>query len=139
MAAEELTVKNLELLLGKNFDQVFSEIGLPVQMFPVRQNDDVMDDIVMVYETDTGPFYLYFYNNDYYRVLIPSVSKADFYGIRIGDSSDKLKELYGDKLSKEDNYAHYINGDRHFIFNIEADKVKNIWMILEGKPQAEDD
>lgn len=135
-AIEDVNVKTLDSLLGKNYKQVYSQIGLPIQMFPVRQNDEIMDDIVMVYETARGPYYLYFYNNNFYRALIPSKSKADFYGINIGDQVSKLKEVYTDELEIKDNYAHYVADGRHYIFNIQNDKVNNIWMLLDEKPKV---
>jgi hypothetical protein len=124
-------VKNIESLLGKNFREVFQKIGYPEHIFSVRQKKPADDDVVMVYNFEDEYFYLYFYNNNFYRVLIPSTFKGNFYNIKIGSSLKDVKFIFGSNIKKEGEDYYYELKDKVYSFKIKQNKVQNIWLIKQ--------
>ncbi len=124
-------VKNIENLLGKNFREVFGKIGYPEYIFSVRQKNPVEDDVVMVYNFEGEYFYLYFYNNNFYRVLIPSSFKGNFYNIKIGSTLEDVKFIFGSNIKKEGEDYYYEFLDKVYSFKLQKNKVMNIWLIKQ--------
>lgn len=116
---------------GAKYASVSSALGNPSSVTQAPScHYSGMDNI---YAFSGFTVYTYFSGSDeiIYDIEISSSSYATAKGIKVGDSTSKVKEYYGSPASETDDYIEYTAGSVHMGFYISSGKVDTIELTTD--------
>ncbi len=111
-------------LVGASLQSIITQFGSPLAVYVVRGQESWQDDVVFSYEGID----LYWYQNRVWQIAIPQG-----YGIRQGDSREKVLTILGEPLIQQDTYLIFRLPSRGWPLRLrvqltEANKVQGLFV-----------
>ncbi|MDR1997572.1 MAG: hypothetical protein LBQ83_04555 [Candidatus Margulisbacteria bacterium] len=116
--------------LGCTHIELMQRKGLPNALFPVRQDNARLDDVVFVYEDS----YYYIYNNRFYRAFFSKRYTGEIHqDLQIGAPKSALTALWGNNYTLEkDGLVWQRNGYVVIAKLNKENRLESIWFIKES-------
>ncbi|HEB09929.1 MAG TPA: hypothetical protein ENI06_01800 [Spirochaetales bacterium] len=98
-------------IVGMELEKAYKDFGTPVEVFPVRGEEEWQDDVVFYYDSH---FYLFWFENRVWQVRVDNRYPGEFLKLKMGNSEAEVIAGLGVPFKREGNSLFYNLQDRAY-------------------------